>query len=218
VSGVFRDLPRQVNFPMDVLVSYETSERVLSTANLRSTLWILHTGHTLFVRFSDPAKAQAVNADLHAFTRRRSPEQDLEILERNAFTLKLQPLTEIYLDPLTSVSGGSDLTRRNTFYGILMLSALIILGACVNYVSLTLGQLQLRLKELGIRPSFGATKSALIRQLLAESLLVSAPAILLSINLLELVTPAFGAVLAVPMEVGDVMTLEVWGPGVLLVF
>src|SRR5690606_28006254 len=28
----------------------------------------------------------------------------------------------------------------------------------------------------------------------------------------------FGAVLAVPMEVGDVMTLEVWGPGVLLVF
>lgn len=218
VSGVFRDLPRQVNFPMDVLVSYETSERVLSAATLRSTLWILHTGHTLFVRFSDPAKAQAVNADLHAFTRRRSPEQDLEILERNAFTLKLQPLTEIYLDPLTGVSGGSDLTRRNTYYGILLLSALIILGACVNYVSLTLGQLQLRLKELGVRTSFGATKSTLVIQLLVESLLVSAPAILLSANLLYLVTPAFAAVIAVPMEIADVMALEVWGTGVLLVF
>lgn len=215
VSGVFRDLPRQVNFPMDVLVSYDTRERVLSPLTLRNTLWILHTSHTLFVRFSDPAKAQAVNADLHAFTRRRSPEQDLEILERNQFTLRLQPLREIYLDPLT---GGGDLTRRNTYYGILLLSALIILGACVNYISLTLGQLQLRLKELGVRTSFGATKPALIVQLIAESLLVSAPAILLSANLLYAVIPAFAAVVAVPMEVADVMALEIWGTGALLVF
>src|SRR5688572_29732703 len=129
VSGVFRDLPKQTNFPMDMLVSYDTSERVLPETTLRNQLWILFTRHTMFVKFSDPQKAAAVNADLNAFAYRRSPEQDLPILERNKFTLRLQPLAEIYLDPLTS-RDGDDFTRRNTYFGIWILSLLIILGAC----------------------------------------------------------------------------------------
>lgn len=217
VSGVFRDLPRQTNFPMDVLVSYETSERVLSEVVQRNQLWILFTRHTTFVKFKNPEAAATVNADLHAFVYRRAPEQDLPILERNQFTLRLQPLTDIYLDPLTGRGDGDDFTRRNTYFGIWILSLLIILGACVNYVSLTIGQLQLRIKELGVRTSFGATKPALLMQLIAESLLVSGPAVLLSANLLYVLVPAFAAVVAVPMEISDVLTLKVWGGGVLLV-
>jgi putative ABC transport system permease protein len=217
VSGVFRDLPKQTNFPMETLVSYETSERVLTEVTLRNQLWILYTRHTMFVKFADPQTAAAVNADLHAFAYRRSPEQDLPILERNQFTLRLQPLTDIYLDPLTGGNNGDDFTRRNTYFGIWILSLLIILGACVNYISLTIGQLQLRIKELGVRTSFGATKPALIMQLVAESLLVSGPAVLLSANLLYVLVPAFAAVVAVPMEISDVMTFEVWGGGALLV-
>ncbi|MDY6984382.1 MAG: FtsX-like permease family protein, partial [Pseudomonadota bacterium] len=77
--------------------------------------------------------------------------------------------------------------------------------------SLTLGQLQLRLKELGVRTSFGATKPALVTQLIAESLIVSGPAVLLSLNLLYALVPAFAAVVAVPMGIDDVLTFRVWG-------
>ncbi|MES2626872.1 MAG: ABC transporter permease [Pseudomonadota bacterium] len=211
VSGVFRDLPKQANFPMDALVSYDTTERVLPEGTRKNQLWIMFTRHTMFVRFDDPEKARAVNADLHAFAYRRSPEQDLPILERNQFTLRLQPLTDIYLDPLTGNTNGNDYTRSNTYFGIWILALLIILGAGINYISLTIGQLQLRVKELGVRTSFGAAKSALIMQLVAESLLVSGPAVLLSLNLLYVVVPVFAAVVAVPMDISDVLAPEVWG-------
>jgi putative ABC transport system permease protein len=211
VSGIFRDLPRQTNFPMDVLVSFDTTERALSPAILNNQLWIMFNRYTMFVAFDDPAAARAVNADLPAFAYRRSPEQDLPILERNHFTLRLQPLSEIYLDPLTGNVNGDDYTRRNTYLGMWILSLLVILGACVNYISLTLGQLQLRLKELAVRASFGATKPALVMQLIMESLLISGPALLLSLVLLYALVPVFAAVVAVPMVIADVLTFAVWG-------
>jgi putative ABC transport system permease protein len=172
----------------------------------------------MYVRFDDPAQARAVNADLPAFAYRRSPEQDLPILERNKFTMRLQPVTDVFLDPLTGNTNGDDFTRRNTYYGIWILALLVILGACVNYISLTIGQLQLRVKELGVRTSFGATKSALIMQLIAESLIVSAPAVLLSAQLLYALVPPFSAVVGVPMAIADVVNLKVWGWVALLVF
>jgi putative ABC transport system permease protein len=217
VSGVFRDLPKQTNFPMDALVSFDTTQRVLSNATLNNQLWIMFNRYTMFVAFDDPAAARAVNQDLPAFAYRRSPEQDLPILERNKFTLRLQPLSEIYLDPLTGNVNGDDYTRRNTYFGIWILSLLVILGACVNYVSLTIGQLQLRIKELGVRASFGATKPALILQLIAESLIVSGPAVLLSLLLLYALVPVFSAIVAVPMATSDVLTFEVWGGVALMV-
>jgi putative ABC transport system permease protein len=217
VSGVFRDLPRQTNFPMDVLVSFDTTQRALSQGILNNQLWIMFNRYTMFVAFDDPAAARAVNEDLPAFAYRRSPEQDLPILERNHFTLRLQPLSDIYLDPLTGNVNGDDYTRRNTYFGMWILSLLVIAGACVNYISLTIGQLQLRVKELGVRASFGATKQALVLQLVAESLIVSGPAVLLSLLLLYVLVPAFAAVVAVPMRISDVLTFAVWGRVALMV-
>lgn len=211
VSGVFKDLPRQSNYPFEALISLPTTERAFTDAILNNQLWILYTRHTMLVSFDDKEAADFVNQDLPELAYRRSPEQHLPILERNHFSLWLQPLSDIYLDPLTGGTDGQDFTRRNTYLGIWILSLLVMLGACINYVSLTIGQLQLRIKELGVRASFGATKSALISQLVVESLIVSVPAILLSIQLLYVVVPIFAAVVSVPMEVADVMTFDIWG-------
>jgi putative ABC transport system permease protein len=217
VSGVFRNLPRHTNFPMEVVVSLDTAERVLPDATLRNTLWIMITNHTLYVRFDDPEKARLVSADLNDFVYRRSPEQDLGILERNKFTLVLQPLTDVFMDPRTGNTNGDDFTNRNTYYGIWILAALVILGACVNYISLTVGQVQLRIKELAVRTSFGATRGTLVMQLVAESLIVSAPAALLSAQLLYVLVPPFSAVVDVPMEIADVVNFVVWGTAALAI-
>lgn len=211
VSGVFRDLPQQSNYPFEALVSLQTTERAFDDTLLNNNLWIMYTRHTMLVSFDDQEAARVVDQDLPELAYRRSPEQHLPILERNYFSLWLQPLSDIYLNPLTGGTDGQDFTRRNTYLGIWILSLLVMLGACVNYVSLTVGQLQLRTRELGVRASFGATKSAMITQLVAESLIVSVPAILLSILLLYGVVPIFAAVVSVPMDVEDVMSFGIWG-------
>ncbi|MBS0664781.1 MAG: ABC transporter permease [Verrucomicrobia bacterium] len=63
---------------------------------------------------------------------------------------------------------------RPTFYTLLGAVAFVLLIACANIASLFLGRLVARHKEIAIRQSLGATRWAIVRQFLAESLLFSA--------------------------------------------
>jgi predicted permease len=65
---------------------------------------------------------------------------------------------------------------KPTFYTLLGAVAFVLLIACANVASLFIGRLNARHKEIAVRESLGATRGAVVRQFLTESVLFTAVA------------------------------------------
>src|SRR5205823_3663467 len=62
---------------------------------------------------------------------------------------------------------------KPTFYTLIGAVSFVLLIACANVASLFLGRLTARHKEIAVRQSLGATRGAIVRQFLIESLVFS---------------------------------------------
>jgi putative ABC transport system permease protein len=102
----------------------------------------------------------------------------------------LQPLDKIVPGPLLGNEIGFFLPKVFIlFMGGLAL--VIIISAAFNYTSLSVARSMLRAKEVGVRKTFGATRSQVIVQFLVEAIVITTIALLLAFALLQYLLPAF---------------------------
>ena len=102
----------------------------------------------------------------------------------------LRPFSELYFNQNIRYD---NLNKGNktfiTIYSVIAIFILII--AVVNFINLSTAMAFRRAKEVGLKKVIGATRNSLIRQYLAEAILLSLVALLIAILLFEILLPEF---------------------------
>jgi len=182
VSGVMEPLPTTLHVRPDYVVPAEN----IAEENGEFYVWLY-----LYVRTQGSTTTAQVEAWLNEQRDIRMPD----------FTgdLVAQPLTDIYLhsDLPEEIAPTGNITYVWAF-GIV--GVLVLLIACINYVNLTTSQVAERMRGVGLRKTFGASRQQVAVHFLAESLLVTGLSVAAGVLLASLAIPGFNQLAPDPVS------------------
>ena len=198
VTGLFQRFPDNSHLTVDYLVSMSTLGQISAmqgdTSRPLETSWGWYDFYT-YVRLRPGADHAAFAAKLPAFTEKYVNAREGAAAAGVRNNTYAQALTDIHL--YSNLNQEAEVNGDGKTVGLLLLVALFILGiAWVNYLNLATARATERAREVGVRKVAGATRAQLIRQFLAESLLLNGAALLAAVLLVWLAQPALAVLLS----------------------
>jgi putative ABC transport system permease protein len=192
ITGVFRDLPKNVHLRYNGLISTKTIEEQIGTErfNDRSSNSFWNVATYTFVKLEENTTPQMVLDKFPGFYDKYMRELGDEL--DASFDLRMTAITDVHYqkDAL-----GWDLPKGNMNYiyilGIIAVFLVFIAG--VNYTNLTTARAARRGKEIGIRKVGGASKGVLRRQFLGESLITAFMAGVVALLIIMLLLGTFNS-------------------------
>ncbi|MCI0691439.1 ABC transporter permease [candidate division KSB1 bacterium] len=182
VTGVIAGLPTTTHLRFDFLASMPTLDSIYP--GLRED-WISLLFYT-YVVLPEGYEQNQLAARLKNFAQK----YDVQGTGKRAYAL--EPLRDIHLysarQPQPDPAAAGDITYVYVFSAI---AVLILLIACINFMNLATARATKRLKEIGVRKVLGAERAQLLRQFLAEAIVLAGAALLATIGLLEFLLPVF---------------------------
>ena len=200
VTGVVEKLPANTHFNFDFLASMKTIE------NLESPIWLGNQVYTYFLlkkgqdiksieqKLPDVIK-KYVEPQINAYM---GVSYDEFISSGNYYRIDIQPLLDIHLT--TGIdsdfeTGGS----RSNIYIFSSITILILLLGCINFINLSTAKTSTRAKEIGVRKVLGSHRKQIIKQFLAESVILSVVSFCISLIFVILLTPFVNEIAGKPI-------------------
>ncbi|MFM9908972.1 MAG: ABC transporter permease [Chitinophagaceae bacterium] len=179
VTGVYKDFPGNSTLDCDMMANFQSS------------------GFYDDVSWSNPSFETYCllnsSASIALVEKKIQQEIDKNLEKADQFyTLSLQPFTKVHLysaDFLSTYT--SRIGNINMVNNLLLLTALILLIACINYMNLSTARSQKRAKEVGINKTLGATKRQLIFRFYIETAVITFIAIVIGLLLAITIIPVF---------------------------
>lgn len=197
VTGVAEDIPPNSHYHFDFIGSLLTYEENMS----QEWLWSYLYTYILLKEGIDPA---ALEPKLQTIIEKYAAPHYTETFgytyeegrAKGYFSsLYLQPITDIHLHShmLHEIEPNSD-PRYITIFTII--AVFILLIACINFMNLSTARSSIRAREVGMRKVLGAPPAQVVRQFLAESILMSFFSLALALFLVEFFLPLFNRIAA----------------------
>lgn len=198
VRGIVREAPKNSHFFFDFIASYCTLESSRNSSFFNNNMF------TYFVldEHADPVETEEkINASLIEHIRPMLIQfMGISIEEFEAsgdrYGLKLQHLFDIHLNPdidLPNENGFRPIGNKSYLYIFGVIAFFILVIASINFMNLSTARSLSRAKEVSLRKVAGSTRNELIRQFLAESIVLSIISMLVAIGLVVLFLHQFNA-------------------------
>lgn len=183
VTGVVEDPPANVSLQYEMLIPFDNSKYF--TSERARTNWYNVTVET-YVLLQDQVAVQALEAKFPTMLKQVLGEK----YKPGEYTVGLQPLTDIHLNA-DFPQGMVAVSDWKYIYILSGVALLILVVACINFVTLAVGRSITRAKEVGIRKAIGAERRQLMSQFWSEALLITLISTVLGIALATLMLPTF---------------------------
>jgi putative ABC transport system permease protein len=184
VSGVFTDLPENSSFRIDILSHFDNF-LLMWDVNDADWKWLTRG---LFVQIPDRSLISSVTAGLKSYLPvQNRAREDFRI---NRFSLV----------PLKDVGSNSRNIWSSSLFPSLHPAALfappimalfILLIACFNFANTSIATFSRRLKEIGLRKTFGGQRKQLIIQFMVETFIICFLALIVGLSLASFLVPAY---------------------------
>ncbi|MBV7531808.1 ABC transporter permease [Chitinophaga sp. sic0106] len=181
VSGVLKDLPNNSRFHFAYLLPWSS----LKYGQGQDLGWNDNSTPT-YVLLKPHVNVSAVAAKVKDEKQRYSTDA-----KHMKWELFLYPLSRWRLHS-SFTNGVEDNGGRSAYVKIFgIITILILLIACINFMNLSTARSEKRAKEVGIRKAVGAGKSSLIGQFIGESIFIALLAGVVALILVLLCLPAY---------------------------
>ena len=195
VSAVANDLPSNTSITFEALCTFNKL-RTMRNMERRWTNW-RHSSYFTFVKLRENSTLTTDAKRLAAFWKKYYPDDEQELRNKGYWkeagapiTYKLQPLNKIHIQP--EVYGGLvAAVEPKTVWILLAIAFGILLIACINFTTLSIGRSAGRAREVGVRKVLGSFRSSIITQYLSESLLMVIVSAGLGLFLAYIALPVF---------------------------
>ena len=177
VTGIAKNFPENSHVKFDILLN----NRVYDYLGIGSGMWTKYSfGNYLLVR--NGTDIEVLENKMLSIIKRH----DMEAIRK----FELQPMKDIHLRSYVN-KDYSNYDRGDIKEIILfsIISVLVLLTACINFMSLSTANSMKRAKEVGIRKVCGAARNDLVRQFYGESVMFAFIALLFAIVLSVIFLP-----------------------------
>ena len=170
ITGVLNTPPGKSHLNYDVYASYGSIAQMEKnkTLDAKSSDWFAFNAAYTYILLKKNVQATALQSQLN-------------VIANNLNKINKNGVAAFHLQPLNSISPGSDYLSNDNAIGTSWMkiyteagiALLILLAACFNYTNLTIARALTRAKEVGIRKIAGAKRSQVFIQYIFESILLS---------------------------------------------
>ncbi|GAB3175459.1 ABC transporter permease [Telluribacter humicola] len=183
VTAVAKTPPTHSSIRFGIIIPMENALPYRSDKMLKS--WFMIDPET-YVLLREGADAEKLKAKFPTLLKTALGDK----YQDNNYVINLQPIQDIHLN--TELTDGIESTSNPAYSYILgAIAIFILLIACINFMTLSLGRSISRAQEVGVRKAMGAMRSQLMNQFWSEALLMTLFAVILGVALAFVLTPTF---------------------------